>query len=124
MTANELLKHLADCGVELEPAGIGLRIRAAIPPDSELRELIRQHKPDLLAVLRPPEMTDANAELLLRYELGEFEPDVRRRLAEIFEDSPPDALARLARACDHLGIDGSQADRYGELAVARDREVN
>lgn len=52
-------------------------------------------------------MTDAIAELLLRHELGDFNPRVRARLEEIFETDPPDALERLQRAADFLGITGA-----------------
>jgi len=49
-------------------------------------------------------MTDAVTELLLRYELGDFDPRVRSRLAEIFRTNPPDALELLQRAADYLGL--------------------
>ena len=52
-------------------------------------------------------MTDAIAELLLRYELGDFSPRVRARLAAIFRDDPPDALELLAKAAAFLGITGA-----------------
>lgn len=51
-------------------------------------------------------VTDAIAELLLRYELGDFEPRVRTRLEEIFRNAPDDAPARLARAAEYLNLDG------------------
>jgi len=51
-------------------------------------------------------MTDAIAELLLRYELGDFSPRVRARLAAIFRDDPPDALELLAKAAAFVGITG------------------
>jgi len=52
-------------------------------------------------------MTDAIAELHLRYELGDFSPRVRARLATIFRNDPPDALELLARAAAFLGITGA-----------------
>lgn len=52
------------------------------------------------------------AELLARYHLGLIPPKAAARLAAIFEADPPDALARLERACDHLALTG---DRAGEL---------
>lgn len=50
------------------------------------------------------------AELLLRYEQGEFEPHIRKRLAEIFANNPPDAWKRLEIACDYLEITGDALD--------------
>jgi hypothetical protein len=49
------------------------------------------------------------AELLARYHLGMIAPKAAARLAAIFEAPPADALERLARACDHLGVTGDQA---------------
>jgi hypothetical protein len=49
------------------------------------------------------------AELLARYHLGMIAPNAAARLAAIFEAPPADALERLERACDHLGVTGDQA---------------
>ena len=51
-------------------------------------------------------MSDAIAELLLRFELGDFPANVRKRLQQIISSDPPDALDRLKRACTHLSITG------------------
>jgi hypothetical protein len=58
---------------------------------------------------------DAVAELLLRFELGEFSGPVRARLADIFREAPTDAWERLERACKHLGVDGSRAEEVAAL---------
>lgn len=55
-------------------------------------------------------MTDAIAELLLRYELGDFDTRVRSRLAQIFRTDPPDALQLLARAAEYLEVTGVTRD--------------
>jgi len=51
-------------------------------------------------------MSSAITELLLRHELGDFPTRVRARLDEIFAEDPPDALERLQRAAEYLGLDG------------------
>ena len=55
-------------------------------------------------------MNDAIAELLIRYDLGDFSPRVRSRLEEIFHANPPDALERLANAATFLDIKGITAE--------------
>jgi hypothetical protein len=57
------------------------------------------------------------AELLARFELGMIAPKAAARLATIFEADPPDALARLERACDHLGVTGERADELVHRAT-------
>jgi hypothetical protein len=58
------------------------------------------------------------AELVARYQAGQFSPKVRARLAEIFEQNPPDAEARVLRACEHLGITGEGLEEADGLAQA------
>jgi hypothetical protein len=58
-------------------------------------------------------------ELLHRYELGQFLPHVRTRLAEVFKDDPPDAWERLIAACDYLGITGEYLEEVAEQATER-----
>ena len=60
------------------------------------------------------------AELLLRYERGEFEPHIRKRLAEIFANDPPDAWKRLETACDYLNIRGDAVDDLAADDVTTD----
>lgn len=61
----------------------------------------------------------AVAELLVRHELGHYRhrPVVHDRLAEILRTDPPDALARLERAAEHLGVTGDQAHELVTQAV-------
>lgn len=69
-------------------------------------------------------MNDAIAELLLRYELGDFPAPVRRRLLDIFTTDPPDAMDRLERACQHLGITSltpGTLERASALSLQRSR---
>lgn len=61
------------------------------------------------------------AELLLRYERGEFPPKVRRRLAEIFANDPPDAWKLLETACDYLKIRGDAVDDLAADDFTTDR---
>ena len=46
-------------------------------------------------------------------------PKVRDRLALIFQHDPADALERLDRACEHLGITGHQLAHLADIATAR-----
>ena len=62
-------------------------------------------------------VTNAIAELLLRYELGDFPPQVRARLDEIFRTDPEDALQRLQRAAEYLGITGTTKDTLDRAAA-------
>lgn len=52
----------------------------------------------------------AACEVMARYELGQFSPRVRARLADIFRKDPPDALERIETAAAHLGVTGEHAD--------------
>ena len=63
------------------------------------------------------------AELLARYHLGLIAPRAAARLAEIFEANPADALARLERACDHLGVTGERADELVHRATLASLEA-
>jgi len=56
----------------------------------------------------PSGLSSAVLELLYRYEHGHFAPNVRERLAEIFRTNPPDALQRLEKAAEYVGVDGSE----------------
>jgi hypothetical protein len=49
-------------------------------------------------------LSDAVLELMFRYELGDFPPNVRERLDAIFRDNPDDAVERLERAAAYLNI--------------------
>jgi hypothetical protein len=63
------------------------------------------------------------AELLARYHLGLIAPKAAARLGMIFEADPPDALARLERACDHLGVSGERADELVHRAALANLEA-
>lgn len=62
----------------------------------------------------PQDLSSAVLELLYRYEHGHFAPNVRQRLAEIFRTDPPDALQRLEKAAEYLGVDGSELHEWAE----------
>lgn len=62
----------------------------------------------------PPGLSSAVLELLYRYQHGHFAPNVRQRLATIFRTNPPDAVARLERAAEYLGVDGSELLEWAE----------
>jgi len=62
----------------------------------------------------PPALSSAVLELLYRYEHGHFAPHVRERLAGIFRTDPPDALQRLEKAAEYLGVDGSELLEWAE----------
>ena len=120
MDAHEILVTCRDKGVQLEVQGDKLRAHGKLT--DELRNVIRQHKAELIAELTQPTDEDRICELLHRYHLGEFHPKVRERLAEIFRENPPDAEERLLRACEHLGVDGSQLQAKAEEAMVAWRQ--
>src|SRR5690625_7678870 len=60
----------------------------------------------------PPDLSPAVLELMIRYELRHVEPRIRARLAEIFRDDPPDALERLERAAEYIGVDGQEINTW------------
>lgn len=62
----------------------------------------------------PPGLSSAVLELLYRYEHGHFAPNVRERLATIFRTNPPDAVGRLERAAEYVGVDGSELLEWAE----------
>lgn len=125
MTAQHILSELVRRGVTLQATERGtLRFSPVGAVTPELKEAIKQHKAELLSLLGQPPMTDAIAELLMRYEIGEFEPKVRHRLNKIFRNAPPDAMQRLHRACEYLGVNGSQVDEVGNRALSLEREGN
>lgn len=66
-------------------------------------------------------VTDAIAELLLRHELGDFDPRVRERLEEIFRTAPDDAMERLARAAAYLDLTGTTEATLARFASSRSR---
>jgi hypothetical protein len=60
VTATDLLSDLARRGFTLAPDGDGIRVCPASRLTEDLREAVRQHKPELLALLRsPPPSLDA-----------------------------------------------------------------
>lgn len=68
-----------------------------------------------------PSAGDIVAEVLLRHHLGEFEPRVRDRLADIFTLDGLDlaaAEARILKAAEYLGIDGTHLEAKGREALA------
>lgn len=60
----------------------------------------------------PQDLSPAVLELMIRYELGHFEPRIRARLAEIFRDDPPDAVQRLEKAAEYIGVDGQELNTW------------
>jgi len=62
-------------------------------------------------------MTDVIAELLLRYELGDFSLRVRARLATIVRDDSSDALELLAKAAAFFGIRGATEATLARIEV-------
>lgn len=67
----------------------------------------------------PEDVAKRIPELLARYHLGLVPANVGRRLALIFKHDPPDALERLERAADYLGITGEHADALLDRAAQR-----
>ena len=73
----------------------------------------------------PVTADDRIAELVVRHHLGEYQrrPAVQQRLDAIFAEhpTPPDAVDRLLRACDHLEVTGRELERLADEAVNRKR---
>lgn len=65
----------------------------------------------------PQDLSPAVLELMTRYHLGHFEPRIRARLAEIFRDDPPDAITRLERAAEYIGVDGQELNTWDAEAL-------
>jgi hypothetical protein len=70
-----------------------------------------------------PDLSPAVVELLLRHYAGDFDPRVRTRLERIFADNPPDAVERLQRAAQFLGLTGEGLAEAEARAMARHREL-
>lgn len=66
----------------------------------------------------PDSISAAVTELLIRYELGHFEPRIRARLTQIFRENPLDALERIERAAAYIGVDGQELDMWAAQADA------
>ena len=62
-------------------------------------------------------MSDAVAELLALLHLGRLADRIGARVAVIVRDDPPDALERLERAADYIGVTGRDADHLTQLAA-------
>jgi hypothetical protein len=58
---------------------------------------------------------EAIAELLHRYELGDFSDRVRVRLQQVFQLEEEEALIQLHKACRYLGVDGSRLEEFGRM---------
>lgn len=69
----------------------------------------------------PPDLSLRVIELLCRYEHGHFSPAVRERLASIFRENPTDAVERLERAAEYLGLDGSEADKWASKPLTSEQ---
>lgn len=68
-------------------------------------------------------LSDAVIQTMIRYELGDFDPKVRERLALIFKLDPPDAIDRLERAAAYLGIRGLTQQTLGRLNHAIEKNM-
>jgi hypothetical protein len=66
--------------------------------------------------MSPSPVTDeAIAELLHRYELGDFSDRVRARLEQVFQLEEEEAIVQLHKACLYLGVDGSRLEEFGRM---------
>lgn len=68
----------------------------------------------------------AVCELIARYELGEYRnrPTVQSRLADLFRTNPPDALERLQKAADFLGVTGEHAQELLSQDTQRELTIH
>lgn len=99
MTTAELLSTLADQGITLSAEGNGIRVQPASQLTAVLRQAIRDHKGELLALLPAAEpvitfpltwRTEWHLErnLLRRRMSSCTDPDVRQQLAELLAVTP------------------------------------
>ncbi|WP_043114484.1 hypothetical protein [Solimonas soli] len=58
--AQKLLVETSEIGITLVPAGEKLKLRAPSPPPPELVEQLREHKADILRLLRGAEVADGD----------------------------------------------------------------
>ena len=86
MSTAEVLDLLWARGVHLEPVGGKLRVHAKVKPDAGIYDLIRQHKPALLALLEP--LRDAKQDDCPRHwtHIPEFPPKGARALTGVPEN--------------------------------------
>lgn len=119
MGANELIGLLALAGVQLSMDGEQLNAEACAPLTDELRALIRDNKPALLAALTP---TDRGIELRRQRVLQKLasEPD-RQRVAIFDTDAEQDFVIctvaiRDVGTCE-LRIPADQYDPWAILAA-------
>ena len=120
MTALDLLSELKTRGVILRLEQDRLRYAPLDLVTPVLLEAMRQRRSDLVHFVQERKI----CELLHRYHLGRFTPDVRARLERIFADDPPDAWQRLLQACDHLEITGEQLEELAAEVTQKERELN
>jgi hypothetical protein len=101
-----------------------LRVGGGIPAQREtlttrILEPGKRHEED------PTSRERKIAELIARYQAGQFTQKVRARLTEIFTDNPSDAEERLLKACTHVGITGEGLEEADRLAQeVYDRRVH
>jgi hypothetical protein len=111
MGASELLGRLASAGVRLER--LAEDRLAAEPKDAltdELRDLIRQHKPELLAALEP---VDRGRELRRQRVLAKMKSEPDREQVAIFDTDFDDDYVLCTIAIRDVGT--------CELRIPRDR---
>jgi hypothetical protein len=122
MTAAQLLAELRARGIELEPADGGLRVRAAAPPEPELREAIRRHKAELLALLAPRRDTIPR----LPWQLERLLRAASSNVLEVSIKGVPDpARYVMAWGCAYLtGECDESVQRLWQVYRAWNNEVN
>jgi len=59
MEAAAFVRHLAEAGAELHTAGDRLRVRPKTPLTDHERQFLRDHKPEIIAVLQGPARAEA-----------------------------------------------------------------
>lgn len=92
MTATQLLADLSWHGIELVAHGDRLRYRPRLAVTPDLAERLRTHKPELLAILRPPAVPDAPT----------VAGDPENRPEATPEPEKPDAMVVWQRTLDRL----------------------
>jgi TubC N-terminal docking domain len=83
MSALPIIAAAAESGVDLELDGNGLRMRATVKPPDELLARIKEHKPEIIAILRNEPTLEHEAALAA--EQGEMDACEARFQAELAE---------------------------------------
>ena len=120
VTPHDLLIKLKTRGVALRLEKDRLQFAPGDGVTPELLESMKRAKAELIHYLQERKI----CELLHRYHLRQFKPDVTARLEGILCLNPPDAWQRLLVACDYLSVTGDALEALADEALRCERILN